>query len=385
MPLINEGLTIFDVAIKLSLPTDKNQLYVDCPNCRGKRKLNINFNKNMFRCNKCGDKAIHTQGGPIDLYMLYMGITEYREAYKALEDDGFISKEPSERPKPVFQEVEEKLATLEERDATYRALLSLLNLHGRHKESLRARGLSEEQIIRNGYRSMPSDPKAVALKLAQLGCTLEYVPGFYRDDEGAWRMMNAGSGILIPQRNSTGKIQGFQIRLDQKKSDGPRYISFSSRDKKLGAPAHSYVHYRPGELGCSQIVLTEGALKADVVSALSGYSVLSVPGVNSQKYLPSAIKALLPRGVKKVLIAYDMDAETNEHVEKAKGRLIDTLNHTCTGCGLIVRPDRRQLIKDGTCPRCSKRLGLSHATLKWNAEFKGLDDYLLAKKEGKTS
>ena len=378
----HQTITMFDVALRLGLPADKNSLYVDCPNCNGKRKLNINYGKNVFRCNKCGDKAIHTQGGPLDLYMLYMGISDIRDAYRAFngetqQDSAEQRKKPQPPPPPVE---EEKLAPLAVRDATYRALLSLTNLHERHRRDLLARGLTTEQIKKNCYRSMPSDLKAIAVKLLRMGCTLENVPGFYKDKTGEWTIMFTGPGILIPQRNSRGQIQGFQIRLDQTLPDGPRYISLSSRDRDGGAPAHAYVHFRLGARGIGEVVLTEGALKADVICALSGYSVISVPGVNSQKYLPGAFRTLLSRGMKKIRIAYDMDSDTNEHVQAAKDKLVATLNATCTHCGTIVRADKRDLIVDGRCPRCGKRIGLSHSTMRWDPAYKGLDDYLNAKR-----
>ena len=377
--MTHQTITMFDVAYKLGLPADRNSLYVDCPNCHGKRKLNINYGKNVFRCNKCGDKAIHTQGGPLDLYMLFMGIDDIREAYRAFNGEALQEEAKPHPPAPIVEE--ETLAPLAVRDATYRALLSLTNLHDRHREDLLARGLSEENIRNNGYRSLPSDPKAVALKLLRMGCTIEGVPGFFKDKDGSWTMMCPGTGFLIPQRNSKGQIQGFQIRLDQKRPDMPRYISLSSRDRDGGAPAHAYVHFRRGEKGVSEVILTEGALKADVICALSGYSVLSVPGVNSQKYLPGAFKALIPRGLRKVRIAYDMDAADNIHVQAAQEKLIATLNATCTHCGLVVRADKRDKIQDGICPRCGKRIGLSHSTMRWNPDYKGLDDYLNSKRK----
>ena len=380
----HQTISLFDVALRLGLPTDRNSLYVDCPNCGGKRKLNLNYGKNVFRCNKCGDKSIHTQGGPLDLYMLYMDIDNVRDAYRAFNGDNYQkSSKEQKKPQPPRPVEEEILAPLAIRDATYRALLSLTNLHERHWRDLLARGLSEEQIRKNAYRSMPSDPKAIALKLKRMGCTIEHVPGFYKDRNGEWTMMFTGPGILIPQRNSKGQIQGFQVRLDQKLPDGPRYISLSSREREGGAPAHAYVHFRKGAKGIGEVILTEGALKADVICALSGFSVLSVPGVNSQKYLPAAFRTLLGRGMRKIRIAYDMDSDTNEHVQAAKDKLIATLNATCVNCGTIVRADKRNYIVDGKCPRCGKRIGLPHSTMRWDPTYKGLDDYLNAQRANK--
>ena len=78
-----------------------------------------------------------------------------------------------------------------------------------------------------------------------------------------------------------------------------------------------------------------------------------------------------------------MDSDTNEHVQAAKDKLIATLNATCVNCGTIVRADKRNYIVDGKCPRCGKRIGLPHSTMRWDPTYKGLDDYLNAQRANK--
>jgi len=392
----HQTITLFDVALRLGLPSDRNSLYVDCPACHGKKKLNLNYGKNVFRCNKCGDRNIHTEGGPLDLYMLFTGITDYRTVYKEFEGDAPAEVANAKLP-PAPPQEEAVVAPVAVRDATYRAFLSLCNLHERHWRDLLERGLTRDQIEKNGYRSWPSDLRGIALKLLRMGCTLEGVPGFYKDKKG-WTIKSLdwffggkpASGILIPQRNSKGQIQGFQIRLDDPDpeaeviEDRPRYVAMTSRDKEGGAPAYAYVHFRRGARGCSEIILTEGALKADVICALSGYSVLSVPGVNSQKYLPAAFRSLMKRDVQKIRIAYDMDLREKKEVQKAYKKLVSTLDATCTHCGVVVREDKRDRIMNGKCPCCGKPIGMPHSTMRWDPRYKGLDDYLLAVKKGNT-
>jgi len=341
--------SIEDVTRLLMLPLDtgKTQVYTDCPYCGGRKKLNINFRKNVFRCNKCGDRKKHTQGGPLDLAMLYLGLDSPKAAaWELRKRSGDVV--PTERK--VLSFPEEKLAPIDVRDKTYSLLLSHLGLRDRHRKSLRERGLTDSQIDEFGYRSCPKNVDALAKKLLFDGATLDGVPGFYTEN-GNWSMVRTGSGILIPQRNSRNQIQGFQIRLDDV-SSGAKYIALSSRDKPDGTGSRAFIHFRSGARGCDTVVLTEGALKADVISALSGYSVLSVPGVNSLSLLPSALNSLLRQGMREIKIAYDMDAYENEHVLAAREKLVDML--------------------------CS--MEITHSTLRWDSSFKGLDDYLSAQR-----
>ena len=402
---MKEQLSLQEVALRLGLPCNGGEVYVDCPRCalergrggriKGKRKLNINYRKNVFNCSRCGGPGEPTSGGPtqaIKLYMLFRGIDDFGEAYREFRGQSTArKKEKKAAPAPLPIAEEEKPAPIAIRDATYRALLSLCNLHERHRENLMARGLSKEQIAKMGYKSFPSNPKEVCKELLRMGCVLEKVPGFYKESDGSWTMNSSFarkqvSGILIPLRNTKGQIQGFQIRMDDSDDpEVPRYIHFTSKGREGGAAAKTYVHFRKGARGINEIVFTEGALKADIICVLSGYSVLAVPGVKCQEYVPRALRTLLKKGVKKITICYDMDLETNDQVRKAKDKLEATLNHTCSGCGLVVPERYRTSLIERSCPNCSKRLGISHSTRRWDLDengcwagnIKGLDDWLL--------
>ena len=103
-----------------------------------------------FRCPRCG-----FSGGVFDLYAYYAGISRdsVREALIArLDVRGDIPK-----PKPIkVEEVPEcPLADVDDRHATYSALLSRLSLATDHRENLLSRGLNLEQIERLGYKTTP--------------------------------------------------------------------------------------------------------------------------------------------------------------------------------------------------------------------------------------
>ena len=358
-------LSLRDAVRLLGVTNDvaRPQANVDCPVCHGKKKLNLAFDKGtdglgLFRCAKCG-----VSGRSLHLWALYNGLPlddlkgaarHYHQFIGDTYGRSNVNREkitlPAANPVRI---VDLPPASLEKRDATYRGLLAVSILSETHTVSLLNRGLTKEDIERNEYRSFPlRDGTEVAQKLLSMGCDLEGVPGFFLNQNGKWQLRKYTSGILIPQRSINGLIQGFQIRLDTKSKDGIRYLSLSSKDLVKGAPGKTYCHFRKGEKGYKEIILTEGALKGDVISSLSGYSILSVPGVNSRRYLPEALHILKGKGLQRVAVAFDMDALTNIHVQEALEKV-------------------RELLK---------RSHFEYYTLMWNPEYKGLDDYLLAKK-----
>lgn len=94
---------------------------LDCPFCGGKRKMNINMTKNLFRCNKCG-----ISGNSITLHQKLTGVLTNSEAYKDLLM--IFADETAERKK-VYRSVAEKaqktvpLADLWARNTIYTVLI----------------------------------------------------------------------------------------------------------------------------------------------------------------------------------------------------------------------------------------------------------------------
>lgn len=315
-----------------------------------KYKVGIDFVKGTGRCNKCGYSF-----NAITRWADARGFQRTEEGLKEAARDGrlyFFGDEkpsfaPAPRPKVFSPSLESELAPLSQRDAVYSALLNLLSLSSEHKKLLLKKGLSEKAISENGYRSYPlSRLDKLGELISQQGLNAEGVPGFYvpeGKDKPALRELS--QGILIPQRSVIGRIQGFQIRTSGK----TRYMSLSTADMKKGAAAKTFTHTRQGKKGFRSVILTEGPLKGDIISDRTGYSVIAVPGVNSVSYLPQTLTALRKKGLEEVLIAFDMDAHENVHVEKA-------LNNLRRLLGLMCIP---------------------YSTLEWSREFKGLDDFLV--------
>ena len=306
--------------------------------------MNINLEKDVFRCPRCG-----FSGGMFDLYAFYSGV-DRRKAREALlarlniEDLGIAGLQQRRKHKKKTTE-ECPITDVETRDETYRALLDKLSLASDHKENLLARGFTEEEIIRRGYKTMPVAGNAVLAKqLLSEGKYLSGVPGFYHAEDGRWSFVHENRGILIPARDPYGKIQGLQLRMDNAAKRKFRWIS--SIGKQDGTKAECWTHLA----GQPQhtVILTEGPMKADVIHHLTGDTVLAVPGVNSLNHLEQALNYLKEHGTGHIMTAFDMDYLANPNVDNGYVRLREILS----------------------------KVGMQYGTYLWDPQYKGLDDYI---------
>ena len=347
--------TILDVAEVLNLRIRRRQptnMDVDCPFCGHKKgKMNINLEKNVFRCNYCNEK-----GGMIELYGKVFQISNaqaYAEICEILRCGGEAGELPSPKKKVYIPEMEQlPRADLETRHQTYAMLLSQLILTKDHKENLMNRGLSEEQIIKYGYKSTPvfGFDRIVSAIIGK-ECVLDGVPGFYtkKDNTYGIHFSKFSSGILIPVRSMDGRIEGFQIRLDRP-IDDKKYIWFSSSNQFRGASIGGPVHFI-GNPADETVYVTEGALKANIAHSFSGKTFVALAGVSHYKALEAVFAQLKQNGTKQIIEAYDMDKYTNPHVERACLEMIKIAN----------------------------AYGFGVHRLRWNEAYKGIDDWLAGK------
>ena len=231
----------------------------------------------------------------------------------------------------------------------YDLMLAHLTLLPKHSENLLERGLSEERIRRNEYRSMPETERGRRL-LADLlrshGHDLHGIPGF-RTYYGDWTL-SGPNGFLIPVRNKDGLIQGLKIRLDDAQQANRKYRWLSSRNLPSGTRSYSWVHVT-GNTQSKRAFLTEGPLKGDVASFLAQDALfICIGGVNALNGLNDTIRSL---GVREVVEAMDMDQMTNPNVRSAI---------------LTMRKEVRKIP------------GIRYSKYTWNPAYKGVDDYLLS-------
>lgn len=239
------------------------------------------------------------------------------------------------------------LASREHIDAIYSTLvIGHLVLSEEHRAKLESRGFTPDRVRSNCYRSVPTELFGANVARALSQYNLRGVPGFYRE-RGAWKMVTPGPGILIPVRDSRGRIRGFQVRRDE---GSPRYLWFSSASKPEGQSSGAPVHFAHPERIKRQgrVYVTEGALKADVIAARLDCAAIGIPGVTTwPRGFGRNLKKLFP-SLSDLRLCFDSDFKTNDNVRRALFGLLAELR------GALYSP----------------------AVLTWDGQFKGFDDFL---------
>ena len=345
--MVYDKIPIVDTARRCGLVIDsrtlrRSEVEASCPFCgdhgAGKYHLSLNTDTDQYRCNLCG-----AHGNSVSLYARINGVSN-KEAYLELKKGGNIYRFPQQ---PTPQITERQPFPLEARHAAYSAMLEHLTLLDRHGENLLGRGLSEERIRHNQYRSMPETERGRRL-LAELlrsqGHELLGLPGF-RTCYGDWTL-HGPNGFLIPVRNRDGLIQGLKSRLDDEQKCKYRWLS--SRKMTNGTRSYSWIHVT-GDTTRKRAYLTEGPLKGDVASFLAKDALfVCLGGVSALSGLKDTI---LDLGVTEVVEAMDTDQMTNKDVRNAILKM-------------------RQELKTVQ--------GLKYTKYTWNPAYKGVDDYLLS-------
>ena len=372
---------IMDVVELLHLHIRRRQAdsaYTDCPFCGDRRgKMNVNFVKNVWRCNYCGE-----HGGMLNLYARVNNTTNseaYREICDALQAGdtswgyggaesadayaGVPAREPHAGRQPDMGITQAERASPQEIHQTYSLMLGMLSLNSAHRAHLRSekRGLADEQIDSLGFKSTPPYflCRSLTERLIKQGCRVEGVPGFYLHEGGYWtaKFSSRTAGILIPAIGIDGLIHGMQILLDVPFKDrddppekaGTKYIWLSSSAKNMGVTSGSPVHFI-GNPFARTIYVTEGILKADIAHVLLNRSFVAVAGANNVAQLGPLFALLAQNGTELIIEAHDMDKYSNEMIAKGSSKIY-----------LLARQH-----------------GMECRRLTWNPNYKGIDDWQLA-------
>ncbi len=251
--------------------------------------------------------------------------------------DDFTPHTPRPQPPPIIKATP-PLADVERAHSVYVDLLRAhLVLADKHREALRARGLSDLAIEFDGYKSAPTSIFAANIARAlSVEHDLNGVPGFYRD-KGAWRLNFTEwyQGIIVPVRDTRFRIRGLMVRRDA--GDKPKYVWLSSKDKPDGASPGAPPHFARVDVAraTGAMTVTEGALKSQVVSELTGEAVVGIAGVTSfSETFGCDLRRAIPE-LKNVVVAYDADFRTNEAVKRGMTKLRQNLN--AAGLSVSVR------------------------------------------------
>jgi len=221
-------------------------------------------------------------------------------------------------------------APADDLDGVYRALLARLPLDAGDRAALLARGLPSEHITRGMYRTLPERGRAALARdlVTRVGEGLaRRVPGIVwrtGDDGRGWWGLAGAPGLVIPVRDLAGRIVALKVRRHDP-CEGPRYLYVTSAP--TGGPAALAAVHVPAaalELRADTrcLVITEGELKADVATALSGRPVVSIPGVGNWR---RGVELARAWGAPIVAVAFDADASTNPDVARHQRALLAAL------------------------------------------------------------
>lgn len=274
-----------------------------------------------------------------------------------LIDEEIAAKQQRPKPAPAaITTATVKQRTADELNEIYREFLRCIEITDNHLAELKARGLGLTDVYLHNYKSMPAQTwaKALCRHLSQ-DFDLRNVPGFYYRNF-AWHFVDYfnATGYLIPIRNAEHKIVALQLRRDGDAK--PKYMMISSSDKPRGASSGTPPHFAflgiPGARSSfREIIVTEGALKANIIAAYAEMPTVGLVGVGCfDETFPQMLKSAFPN-LDGVFVAFDMDASVNDAVRAQRDRLVLTL----------------------------EKINLRTEILSWNPVYKGFDDYLVNK------
>jgi ribosomal protein L37AE/L43A len=283
---------VLDTNIKL-YPSAGRELRGNCPFCGDKKgHLYVNIDKGVFYCHKCGASGIFGQKRN--------NVANTAKVVRKAVD------------------IKIKLDTVK-LNKVYRELILHLSLSKEHFRHLtEERKLAPTKIKEKEYRTLPLySREKIAAKIAS---DIKGIPGFYKKD-GMWSIAGP-KGLLIPFRNFNNEIWGMQIRPDDDFMDC-KYCWLSSNGKPEGTKANTVYHVA-GSNKTRRVWITEGPLKGDIASYITGETFICVPGVNSWGKA-EVVEDLSEQNIKEAIICYDADAVINIHVARAAVKLYDAL------------------------------------------------------------
>lgn len=238
------------------------------------------------------------------------------------------------------------LAPAELRAEAYRLLLARLSLHRRHRDALRRRGLDDAAIDQAEYRTLTGDePDRWALGrhlFDRLGDAVFGVPGVVRRRARNGRpyvTVGGRPGLVVPVRDADGQVAGLLTRPDDPGRGGKYQWLHAAGGPANRAACHVPVFNRDDETA----VLTEGALKADVIRRLSAerdlplapWYVVGLPGVTGVERVVPLLRRRMPS---RVLLAFDSDQVHNPVVSVAMARALLLLRRNGFPVGVLAWP-----------------------------------------------
>ena len=362
--------------IELKNKSNSRELVYICP--RTGKEFYINPAKNTancFRgCRNCPLSSV--SGGVLGIVLLageYSGSPEEQRkaAYKDLATNSntvnYIIPAHSQ-PKEIKNT---QIASDRDLDRAYTEFLLLLHLAEEDKKDLLKRGLDMPTILKIGFRTCPldTDRQRIVDSLVSIGVNLEGVPGFFKTEYG-YKMVKCSKGYFTPYRNKDGLIVRLQIRKrincegltdeELRKRKSNRYRWFTSAYNENGTKCPSRVFYPPESLNyknADTVCITEGGIKATVRQHLLNRYFVRLPGVGMFKLFRELITELKAKGFTRYIDCFDSDRASNPAV-------MDAINKMKS---------------------IAKEEDVEFESFDFGTEYKGIDDWALARKSEKAN
>jgi len=234
---------------------------------------------------------------------------KYNSKYSQQDNQHYLAEREAKRKEEerrIKQKIKNSLS-LQKRDLEIRKIVSQLNLNENHETRLLERGLTENQIEKNGYCS--------AHRWQKLGKPIDERLAGIRGN--GYQINNPGSGIIAPIINEDGLFVGLRInndRLAEKERDLGKYTYISSPFKNvdnnipvtesLEEPPIA-VHYPEKWTDFSRIGICEGLeYKSAIAANRLGYPVIGFSG-NDFTSSPKLLKRTIEKITKKALSTED--------------------------------------------------------------------------------
>lgn len=237
----------------------------------------------------------------------------------------------------------------------YKFMIKFCELIDSDQKRLLSRGLSEKLIRKNGYFSFPlSKDNIIDIKnyARENNIELKNVPGF--NQKGFPNQKNRCIGM--PIFDYKGRILG--IQLNNFMSPNKKYTWFSGwvdQDKRINIPIESKI-IKVDDSEEYNLYIMEGHFKKEIFIEKTNFKrnsiVLAIPGVTHARKMISRYldKSFLKKfDVKKIFIAFDMDVHQKDILIDLYSTVIDNL----------------------------KKFDIPLYDIKWDDNFKGIDDYIM--------
>jgi hypothetical protein len=276
----------------------------DCPVCSTARKdCRQNRNNSLIHCRSSeADPADWIYRGEDQLGFFMWAYKPDVEAWGEEKREEWRREQELTRKQRKHQKREKQAQSLsaQERHLEIKKILSQLHLSVCHREQLRDRGLSDQQIKDGHYRSIEQWQKLsypVSDRLA--GVKL-----------GGKSLVNPNSGVLCPILNHRGLFVAWQIRQDN--NSDSKYIWAASESNRQNRPSSKTREFNELPLGIWQqpndkgsnprvVGLTEGTgIKPYIASKKLNITVIGASGGNfasSSQTLKASLKAIAAQEV----------------------------------------------------------------------------------------